>query len=270
MNEHSGHGDHGGESSDAARGYTPGEHALPGGLSVSANGLRFAPSDTRFEPGTPTEWTFQIRRDDGTIVTDFDPSHGERGHLVVVRRDLTRFQHRHPELGPDGTWREPAFALPAPGVYRAFVDVVVEGRPTTLGFDLFAPGSADVAPRPGSTRRAMADGYEVTLLTDDIPVRADTRLPFEIRRDGEVVGELEPYLDALGHLVALREGDLGYLHVHPETTAPGSGRVEFTARFPTPGRYRLFLQTKPEGHLITTRFDLTIGGEGPSPGEQSP
>ena len=27
---------------------------------------------------------------------------------------------------------------------------------------------------------------------------------------------MEPYLGAKGHLVALREGDLAYLHIHPE------------------------------------------------------
>ncbi len=54
---------------------------------------------------------------------------------------------------------------------------------------------------------------------------------------------VEPYLGARGHLVALREGDGAYLHVHPlDEDASGRGPVRFATSFPTAGRYRLFLQ----------------------------
>jgi len=145
------HSTHGG----SPRGYGPDGHAAPGGAAVAADGLRLVPSETRFDPGTPTEWTFRVVDEDGEAVTDFEAAHGRPSHLVVVRRDLTRFQHRHPELDGDGTWRVEEFALPDPGVYRAFVDIVVDGTPTTLGFDLFAAGPADVArdPTPRGRRR---------------------------------------------------------------------------------------------------------------------
>lgn len=258
MEEHSGHDGHGSSSHEPSRGYAPEGHAVPGGLALVANGLQFEPSQTRFESGTASDWTFRITRDDGTTVTEFDDAHGERSHLIVVRRDLARFQHLHPTLESDGTWRAEGFTLPEPGVYRAFVDVVVDAQPTTLGFDLFASGSWEADPRPGSTRTATIDGYDVELLTEAITARNRSRLAFEVQRNGDPVPELDEYLGALGHLVALREGDLAYLHVHPEDTAPDGGRVEFSARFPTTGRYRLFLQTKPDGSLITTSFDLTI------------
>lgn len=258
MVDHSSHDDHGGGSNDANRGHAPEGHAAPGGLALAANGLRLEPSETRFEPGTPAHWTFRIVDEDGTPVTEFDEAHGRRGHLVVVRRDLTRFRHRHPELQADGTWLVEDLVVPDPGAYRAFVDVVVDGRPTTLGVDLLASGTATYGERPDASRCATSDGYEIELLTDDVAAGESSRLSFAVRRDGEPVPELEAYLGALGHLVALREGDLAYLHVHPEATAPDSGRVEFAARFPTPGRYRLFLQTKPEGALLTTRFDVRV------------
>lgn len=242
------------------RSHEPSGHAVPGGLALAANGLRLDPSTPRLEPNEPVDWTFRIVDDDG-VVTDFEDAHGERGHLIVVRRDLTRFQHRHPEVASDGTWRVEGFALPDPGTYRAFVDVVVDGRPTTLGFDLFASGSGAVEARPDSSRYDATGEYEVGLLADEIRAGERTRLLFEVRRDGDPVPHLDPYLDALGHLVALREGDLAYLHVHPEETAPEGGRVEFSARFPTPGRYRLFLQTKPEGTVITAQFDVRIDTE---------
>ncbi|MFC6731054.1 MULTISPECIES: hypothetical protein [unclassified Haladaptatus] len=171
---------------------------------------------------------------------------------------MTRFQHLHPALGDDGTWRVEAFTLPDPGVYRAFVDLVVDGNPTTLGFDLFASGQMDVAPRPETSYRDTATGYDVELQVSAVLAGTSVDLVFEIGRDGEPVSRLEQYLGARGHLVALREGDLAYLHVHPETTDSDSGRVEFKTTFPTPGSYRLFLQSKPDGTLITTQHDIRI------------
>jgi hypothetical protein len=217
------------------------------------------PTDTRFVPGEPFDWSFKIVTSNGDVVTKFDEAHGQRSHLIVVRRDLTRFQHLHPTLDSDGTWRVKDFTLPDPGVYRAFVDLVVDGRPMTLGFDLFASGTMNVASRPDSSQRATTDGYDVELRTDDLLAGKSIKVAFDISRDGEPVSRLDPYLGALGHLVALREGDLAYLHVHPEETSPDSGRVEFGANFPTSGRYRLFLQSKPDGTLITTPHDIRIG-----------
>jgi hypothetical protein len=53
--------------------------------------------------------------------------------------------------------------------------------------------------------------------------------------------------------VALREGDLAFLHVHP---VDGLG---FMATFPSPGRYRLFLQFEHEGEVRTAAFTQAVG-----------
>jgi hypothetical protein len=82
------------------------------------------------------------------------------------------------------------------------------------------------------------------------------------------VTDLQPYLGAYGHLVALREGDLAYLHVHPEG-APGDGatpagpRVEFAAEVPSAGTYRLFLDFRHAGVVRTAEFTVAAG---PAPG----
>ncbi|MFM9662849.1 hypothetical protein ACKI2B_46205, partial [Streptomyces scabiei] len=79
------------------------------------------------------------------------------------------------------------------------------------------------------------------------------------------VTDLQPYLGAYGHLVALRSGDLAYLHVHPNgepgdgTTRPGP-TVSFTATAPSDGTYRLFLDFKHEGKVHTAAFTVRTGG----------
>ena len=59
---------------------------------------------------------------------------------------------------------------------------------------------------------------------------------------------MQPYLGAYGHLVALRDGDLAYLHVHPAhgTATPGSA-VGFDAEVPSAGTYRLFFDFQVDG-----------------------
>ena len=54
--------------------------------------------------------------------------------------------------------------------------------------------------------------------------------------------------------MALREGDLAFLHVHPD-----ANRLRFEATFPTAGRYRLFLQFKTaDGRLHTAAFTREV------------
>ena len=80
----------------------------------------------------------------------------------------------------------------------------------------------------------------------------ETMLRFTVTKDGRPVA-VEPYLGAGGHLVALREGDLAFLHVHPVEHANG-GSIAFAATFPTEGKYRLFLQFRVAGRVQTVAF----------------
>lgn len=118
MDNRSDHGRH-----DPPQGYGPSGLGTLGGLSVDADRLRFVPSNTCFTPGTSVDWSFQIVSSNGVVVTDFDEAHGQRNHLIVVRRDLTRFQHLHPTLDGEETWGVKEFTLHDPGVYRAFADL---------------------------------------------------------------------------------------------------------------------------------------------------
>ena len=69
---------------------------------------------------------------------------------------------------------------------------------------------------------------------------------------------VEPYLGAYGHLVVLREGDLGYVHVHPEPELAG-GAVKFWLAAPSPGRYRTFFDFQVAGQVHTAEFTMAIG-----------
>ena len=231
----------------------------PGGLASNAGGYTLVPTTTALTPGRPEQFTFRVTRPDGAAATAFEVEHDKRMHLIVVRRDTSGFQHLHPTMDADGTWRVP-LSVAAGGAYRALADFTPAGGPaTTLGVDLLAAGRFDpVTHRP--SRQATADGYQVDLAGDLVPGRAST-LTLTVGREGQPVTDLQPYLAAYGHLVALREGDLAYLHVHPEG-APGDGRtpagpeIVFTAQVPSAGTYRLFLDFRHGGRVHTAAFTV--------------
>lgn len=218
----------------------------PGGLASTRDGYTFVPASTALGAGT---FTFRIDGPDGPV-TAFDVAHDRRLHLIVVRRDGTGFQHLHPEMDAAGTWRVPLTA-PAGGVYRAFADFVPTGGPeTTLGVDLFAPGDFQPVAHAAS-RTSTVDGFTVTL-DGDLTPGATAPLTLTVDRGGPVV--LQPYLGANGHLVALRDGDLAYLHVHPRSAAGST--VGFDAEVPSTGTYRLFFDFQVDGVVRTADFTV--------------
>jgi hypothetical protein len=234
----------------------------PGGLASSQGGYTLSPTDPTLTPGATEMFSFVITGPDGAPVTDFAVEHEKRMHLIVVRRDTSGFQHVHPELAADGTWSVP-LALAAAGSYRAFADFTSAGGPaTTLGVDLSAPGVYEPAAHEPS-RIARVDGYTVELSGDLVPGQASP-VALTVTRDGAAVTDLQPYLGAYGHLVALREGDLAYLHVHPDG-GPGDGvtaagpRVRFAAEVPSAGTYRLFLDFRHGDVVRTAEFTLPTG-----------
>jgi hypothetical protein len=212
------------------------------GLAVAEDGLRVVVDDPELRRGVGRRLSFRIVDDRGRTVRDFDVEHEKRMHLILARRDLTGFQHLHPRQEADGTWTTDV-TLEDAGSYRLFADFARDDEPHTLGADLRVDGDADLQPLPAPAAAAKSEGgYDVRL------DREGSELRFTITRDGERI-EAEPYLGARGHLVALREGDMAFLHVHPMEDEP-----TFHAEFPSPGTYRLFLQFKHEGRVQTVAF----------------
>ena len=231
---------------------------------VSQDGYTLRLKDASVEPGRTTPVAFTIEGPGDRPVTAYDVEHEKRLHFIAVRRDFTGFQHVHPTLDADGIWSTTLDLTP--GQWRLFADFKATGADRlTLGTDLAVSGDPPPAPRSADVvRTASVDGYDVDLAGELRP-GSDARLTVSVSRDGRPVTDLQPYLGAFGHLVALREGDLAYLHVHPEgepgdgTTEPGPD-VVFYASVPSAGSYHLYLDFKIDGVVRTAVFALSTDG----------
>ncbi|MFD9421469.1 MULTISPECIES: hypothetical protein [unclassified Streptomyces] len=249
MTSHSGHGG-----------------ARPGGLSVSESGYTLDLDSTILSTGAQTV-TFRVIGPDGQPVTEFTPEHEKELHFIAVRRDTTGFQHVHPVMDEKGTWSIDV-AL-KPGDWRFFADVHPVGHDATmtLGIDASVAGQYEPQPLSEDTRTAHVAEYTVTLDGELAPGEASD-LTLTVSRNGQPVTDLQPYLGAYGHLVALRVGDLGYLHVHPEgepgdgATAPGP-EITFMAAAPSGGTYRLYLDFQHNDVVRTAEFTVRTTATAP-------
>ena len=225
------------------------------GLSNSSAGFRLVLAPTTFPAGLRKQLRLRIIDDSGSAVTSLDEDHGEPPlHLIVVRRDLTGYRHLHP-IRSGGGFRVD-LTLPTPGVWRAFADFEIDGEKVVLGRDLVVPGELTPRTLPDPALSAEAKGYRVELTAGELRAGVEETVRFDITRADDQV-ELEPYLGASGHLVAIRESDLAYLHVHPLERSHTNG-VSFVAEFTEPGRYGLFLQFKHAGRVQTVPFTVEV------------
>ncbi len=228
---------------------------IPGGLQVAQDGYRLRAATRQLSVGTARQFLFQVLGPDDKPVTSYTENHDKDLHLILVRRDMSGYQHLHPTRGSDGTWSIP-ISVGTPGQYRVLADFqpAAHHEAITLGIDVPAPGDYRPVPLPAPATTAEVDGYTVTM-TGEL---SSGELGFTVSRDGGPVTGLEPYLGALGHLVVLREGDLAYLHVHPAA----EDALAFAAEIPSPGAYRLYLDFQHGGKVRTAEFTaVTAAGE---------
>ena len=132
------------------------------GLSVAEGGLRLVVDDAELRRGRRAQLRFDVVDEAGATVRDFEVAHEKRMHLIVARRDLTGFQHLHPEQRATARGRSDVLLADA-GSYRALRGLHARRASRfTLATDLRVDGAADLHDLPAPRAAADAgDGYEV-------------------------------------------------------------------------------------------------------------
>ena len=259
---HGGHADQGTASKDGHR--SPGNHgghenmpmnmATPRKLVVGSD-----PSEP--QPGSPTKLVLQIQDDDGTPIKRFSVLHEKLVHLIVVREGLDEFAHLHPEVDASGMITI-EFAFPKSGKYRLFADHQPQGKsPGLAAGELIVAGDDEpAAALVPNTSNEVAVG-EITAHVTIQPGDQETAVRFHlVDAGGKPLGDLQPYLGAMGHLVIISSDGREYVHAHPLSeaqTAP-DGAVEFAAHFPKPAIYKAWGQFQRDGSVFTVPFVIEV------------
>ena len=239
----------------------------------------FAPA--RFTAGKPARLSFTIEQPSGEPLTSYRTGSGPHTgvHLIVVRDDLGAIIHKHPRPGPGGKVDE-TLTLPTPGRYRLVVDAYPNLAGPLRNFQLFrtitVPGRAVNQPLPPFRQSVTVDGYRFTMRNrPQLHAIQPAFLTINVSRPDGSPATFTPWFGALAHAIFFRSGSLDYFHTHVcspgmsgcisilggarvtgTTTRPGQLRVGVL--LPVPGTWRLFLQTKVDGRIMTALFTLTV------------
>jgi hypothetical protein len=238
----------GSEPAPAAR-----DPAAPAHVHTGGGSYGLVVESAAFAVGVSQPLRFSVHAPDGAVVTRFETVHDKQLHLIVVRTDLTGYQHLHPSLGSDGVWSTP-LTLATPGSWRIFADfatVASDGHRVdeTVSAQLSVTGAFAPVALPAAAPSFVVEGIEVTL---DGAIRPGGTVPLTVRTSA---GPLDRYLGAFGHLVVVRADDLSYVHVHPEEQLY-RGAVRFWVSVPGPGKYRAFFDFSVGGVVRTAEFTL--------------
>ena len=227
------------------------------GDTPPATGLTIDTSTKEFAPGAAADLNFKIIAANGSTINEYEVEQTKELHLILVRSDLTEYQHLHPIRAADGTWSIPV-TFAKGGTYRMVADFVpvIDGAATgrtAVTTDLTVTGTGTDTPLPAPASTTTVDGYTVTI-AGDLTAATESDLTFTVNDAAGRPVVLEPYLGAFGHLVAFAQSDLAYKHIHPSSAKDNDGILVFTGQVTTPGMHRLFMQFAAGGSVHTAEF----------------
>lgn len=267
--------------------------ALLAGCSSSSSGIEtptIAPARTyglsgfrplRLAHPGPARVSFTIRRPSGAPLTSYRRGAGPHTgvHLIVVKRDLSTIVHRHPPIAANGRISE-TIDFPSPGPYRVLVDAYPGAKGAPRNFQLHADVrvAGRYRPQPLAPFRARqtVSGYRIALRA---PRRLHAIEPATLTATvldpaGKPV-VFRPWYGALAHAIFFRAGSLDYFHTHvcgPDTpgctsvlggttvtgTPAGPGQLHVGVLLPVAGTWRLFLQFRDRGRVVSAPFTLSV------------
>ena len=154
--------------------------------------------------------------------------------------------------------------------------------------------SASPEPIAGGAKQSLDGGYSIEWTGDSVLAWGHpVELKFAIRDPSGGIASLDPYLGMAAHAVVIRDDASVFIHLHPMGTVSMAGQEVFKARdrgdttlrgrvrsdalpampmtgmrmsgdltfpyeFPKPGRYRIWVQAKPAGKVLTGIFDAIV------------
>ncbi|QYR23629.1 hypothetical protein KZ483_12445 [Paenibacillus sp. sptzw28] len=253
------HGEGGSKTGNAGH-EAGGEHANAGAEVHTEAAWKL--SEEQVQPNSDTTIDVQINDDNGKPVDNFDISHEKQMHLIVVSKDLSFFNHIHPEYKGNGRF-EVKTRFPAAGEYKLIADYVpTGGSATNKSTWITVKGTApDMKPiKPDQELVKSVDGVEATLAYEHLVAGTDLNLTFRMvdSKSKKPVTDLEPYLGAVGHVVIMSADAGEYLHVHPSDDKSKGPDAKFMTNFPQSGVYKVWGQFQRNGKTFIVPFVIDV------------
>lgn len=214
------------------------------------------------QSGKKSTLSIIVMNKEGKPVKDFELEHEKLMHLIVISKDLSFFEHIHPEYKGDGKFEiSPNF--PSGGEYKLYADFVPKGETKIVKSSVVKVEGQIAQPTNlvvDQKLTKVVDGKEITLTFDHLMTNMELPMTFTIK-DAKTkipITNLQPYLGAIGHVVAISGDTKTYLHVHPmeeNTTGP---EAKFMTTFPKKGLYKIWGQFQYDGKVFIVPFTVNV------------
>lgn len=220
------------------------------------------------EVNTPVDYSFTIIDDRGQRLIDLETVHEKIMHIIIVRDDLTQFQHVHPEFDAQtGIFTLKNLNFTTEGNYIMYLDFTpAETKNRVVRIKEFVVGESAPSRSANLTeffKIQTIDKFKVTLDSGNTKIinGQDTKLSFKVEaKSGVPIEHVERYLGEFGHLVIIQEGTYEYIHAHPPKKSLTSlyNNIPFTVNFPSDGKYKMFLEFKYAGKVYRTEYAVEV------------
>ncbi|PEJ56804.1 hypothetical protein CN692_15840 [Bacillus sp. AFS002410] len=214
------------------------------------------------EGGKKVNLNIQINSLNGKPVDQFELEHEKLMHLIVVSKDLSFFDHLHPQYKGKGLFTVvPNF--PNGGEYKLFADFIPKGSDKNVKTKLVKVSGQQGEPislTPDKLLTKVIDGKEITLKFDKLTTNDEAKMTFTLKdaKTKKDIINLQPYLGAIGHVVAISGDTNTYLHVHPMNEKSSGPDAEFMTSFPKKGVYKIWGQFKQNGNVFIVPFIVDV------------
>lgn len=250
--------------------------------------------------GKPARMEFAIRyADTRKLVNEFEVIHERLLHLLMTTDDMSWFEHQHPVRGEDGIFRF-TWSFPRPGKYRLYADFTPsDGDNQILPIPVSVGGGPartySLSPDTKRVKQIGAIRFDLALQGEPLRVEKPALFTYTIRdSQGRPVRDMQPFIGAMGHLLAISQDGKEVIHTHALQSAsrPTMGgqkepfRVtqamvtakgptfSFKLTVPTAGLYKTWAQFARGGKVYTVPFtflvqDLWAKSSSPTPAAKS-
>jgi len=243
----------------------------PAAQSHRSYNLEVTSNTSNITPKQAITFSYKIKNDKGEVLKNYEITHEKIMHFIAVRKDLSNFQHLHPEFNQSTGEFTVMVTFPGDGPYRLFPDFTPgeenpQKLPVTVYHDVEVGNSSKYYAQsvvPDTEQTKTYGDYKIAItFPKDAKKQQEITYSLNITKDGKLVTNLENYLGALGHSVILKEGSLDFIHTHAleatsgehsmqqEITSTGP-KISFTTSFPESGVYKIFTQFQQEGEIQT-------------------
>jgi antitoxin (DNA-binding transcriptional repressor) of toxin-antitoxin stability system len=208
------------------------------------------------KPGKDVLVELAVTAPGGQVLSELDEDAGEHLHLIAFRRDLTGYQHVTPQQGEGTSWWGILNLTPGPWHVIIHFQSKALGREIALATDFTTSGEYRLEPLPPAADQVQIKDLTVTR-AGELTTSADSGTAITVTDHGQPVTDLQPAHDEMGHSVLIRPADLGYLHMHSDSTGTGP-RLDFLGAVSDRGRYRLFVEFYRGGKLYLAPFTVQV------------